>query len=153
MNLYLDCGGSLFNKYLGKQALYYSMCLPSIPSSSTFRHVPQLSITDAILADHSTHFTPLSLGWKVFWNSWKSIVTEHTKCRKLRLTFNGLFYMLLLKLSTKRTSKHTCKRRLRLQMKEKEMSAFSFFTVVHLCSSHIINAACNYHYVSALCPN
>ena len=141
INLYLDCTGSLFNKYEEKQPFYYSMCLPSIPPSSKSRHVPQLSIADAILADHSTQSIKSWL--ESFLKLWEQHSKRTHQIQKIEVDFSWAFLHAAVEAFKKTDLKTYLQMSFEVANAEKEMSAFSFFTVVHLCSSHVIKAVCN----------
>ena len=54
LDLHLDCTGSLFHKFTEKRAFYYSISLASIKNYQSSRISSQISVCDAIMADHST---------------------------------------------------------------------------------------------------
>ena len=143
----MDCTGSLFIKYLEKQGFYYSMCLPSIPPSSTSRHVPQLSIADAILADHSTQSIKSWL--ESFLKLWEQHSKRTHQIQKIEVDFSWAFLHAAVEAFNKTDLKTYLQMSFEVATKAKKMSAFSFFTVKNLCSSHIIKAVCN---IISKCP-
>ena len=62
LNLYVDCTGSLFNKYKDKSPFYYSICLTSLKSPISKDSAPPITVADAILTDNTTPSIKTFLG-------------------------------------------------------------------------------------------
>ena len=136
LSLHLDCTGSLLNKFQGKQPFYYSVCLPSVNVSSQV--CPQVSVADAILTDHSTHSIKTWLG--KFLQLLDLNLRNSHPVKKIETDFSWAFVHASTEIFNKCDLKSYLQRSFEVCTNVKEVSAYSFFTIIHLCSSHIIKA-------------
>ena len=108
------------------------MCLPSIPSSSTSRPIPQLSIADSILADHSTHSI------KSWLESFLKLMEQNSdrthQVQLVEVDFSWAILHAAVEAFKKGDLKTYLQMSFEVSNKAKEMSVFSFLTVIHLCS-------------------
>ena len=139
LSLHLDCTGSLLNKYHEKQPFYYSVCLPSFKVNSEI--CPQVSVADAILTDHSTHSIKTWLG-KFLQLIEKNTNRSHV-VKKIEVDFSWAFLHASVEVFNKVDLKTYLQRSFDVCTKVKEVSSYSFFTIVHMCSAHVIKAIAN----------
>ena len=141
LDLHLDCTGSLIEKFTDKQVFYYSIALPSMKDPSSSRKCPQISVFDAIMADHST------LSIKFWLENFLKLLDKKThvthQVRKVETDFSWAFLHASIEAFNKCDTKTYLQRSFEVATKAKKMSDFSFFTVFHLCASHIIKAVSN----------
>ena len=141
LSLYVDCTGSLFNKYKKKSPFYYSICLPSLQSPISNDSVPPITVADAILTDNTTPSI------KTFLGKFLQLLEKHTnrshQIKKVECDFSWGFVNAITETFNKVDIKTYIQRSFDLIMNLKDVSSFSHFTVIHLCSSHIIKAISN----------
>ena len=141
LSLYIDCTGSLFNKYKSKSPFYYSICLPSLKSPISNDKAPPITVADAILTDNSTPSI------KTFLGKFLQLLEKHTnrshQIKKVECDFSWGIINSITETFNKVDIKTYIQRSFDLIMNLKDVSSFSHFTVIHLCSSHIIKSISN----------
>ena len=86
--------------------------------------------------------TPLILGWKVFLELTDQYSYTTHQVKKVDLDFSWAFLHASVEAFNKTDLKTYLQMSFEVTNKAKEISAVSFFTIIHLCSSHIIKAVC-----------
>ena len=143
LSLYLDCTGSLFNKYKDKSPFYYSLCLSSINIKNDFvkEGCSQVTVSDAIMSDHST----FSIKW--YLGKFLQVLEQSThkshQVKKIEVDFSWAMVHSATEVFNKVDLRTYLQRSFEVTTKAKEDSSFSFFTAVHLCASHIIKGISN----------
>ena len=141
LSLHIDCTGSLFNKYKDKSPFYYSICLPSIKSPTSNVSAPPITVTDAILTDHTTPSI------KTFLGKFLQLLEKHTnkshQVKKVECDFSWGFINSIIETFNKCDTKTYIQRSFDILINLKDESNFYHFTVIHLCASHIIKAISN----------
>ena len=86
LDLHIECTGSLFKELTEKRAFYYSISLPSLKDCQSSGISPQISVCDAILADHTTLSTERWLEFFV-----RLIENETHQVRKVETDYRSIY--------------------------------------------------------------